>query len=125
MMIYGHLSLLSSILRVEKEEVNMPKNKENIIDVIDILCDFAQVIKNATKEEMLTSNPDYIEKVASLKKREEEYIKVLKECPMEQRLLIQGYILDIKDKHSDEGDYFYMQGYRDCIILLKQLNLFK
>jgi hypothetical protein len=124
-MIYGHLSLLSSILRVEKEEVNMPKNKENIIDVIDILCDFAQVIKDATKEEMLASNPDYIEKVTSLKKREKEYCIVMKECPMEQRLLIQGYILDIKDKHSDEGDYFYMSGYRDCIIWLKELNLFK
>lgn len=50
---------------------------------------------------------------------------VMKDCPMERKMTIQGYMVDMMDKHCDEGDYFYLRGYQDCIMLLNRLNLFK
>lgn len=52
----------------------MPKNKDNSVDVIDTLCDFAQVMKDAVKEDMLANNPDYIEKITSLKKKKSNIV---------------------------------------------------
>lgn len=103
----------------------MPNKNVNKVDVLDALCDFAQVIKDVTKQEMIEHNPDYIEKVKSLNEKKERYRVVMEECPMERRKVIQGYIIAMMDKHSDEGDHFYLRGYRDCIALLQRLNLFK
>lgn len=103
----------------------MPKKKEYIVDVIDALCEFAEVMKDATKEDMLANNPEYLEKVASLKEKQEQYHMIMKGCPTDRRIVIQGYMVDMMDKHCEEGDCFYLRGYQDCIMLLNQLNLFK
>lgn len=63
----------------------MPNKNVNKVDVLDALCDFAQVIKDVTKQEMIEHNPDYIEKVKSLNEKKERYRVVMEECPMERR----------------------------------------
>lgn len=103
----------------------MPICNEKKVDVLDAICDFAQVLKDVTKQEMIEHNTDYIEKVTSLNEKKERYRVIMEQCPMERRQVIQGYIVAMMDKHSDEGDHFYLRGYRDCIALLHRLNLFK
>lgn len=96
---------------------------EKKVDVLDAICDFAQVLKDVTKLEMIEHNTDYSEKVTSLNKKKERYRVIMEQCPMERRKVIQGYIVAMMDRHSDEGDHFYLRGYRDCIALLHRFYL--
>ena len=97
----------------------------DVMDIMDALCQLTQSMKDSTRASMLERIPHYAELVASLEEREEQFFKALDECSKEQSQCIRDYMMDLRDMQELEGDFFYMRGYSDCVILMHRLNLLK
>jgi hypothetical protein len=80
-------------------------------------------MKESTRANMLNGVAHYAEVIDSIAEREKQFFEALDECSKEQRECIRGYMMDLRDVQELEGDFFYMRGYTDCVVLMHRVNL--
>jgi hypothetical protein len=110
---------------MRKGEVSMSGYINDVMDIFDAVHKLTQEIKESTRANMLKGVPHYAELIDSLEEREKQFFDALDECSKEQREFIRGYMMDLRDVQELEGDFFYMRGYTDCVVLMHRLNLLK
>lgn len=96
---------------------------DELTDLFEAFSRFTETMKNAARKDMLQRHPFYNELVEELEEKKKVVDKLLNELSEEHKEVISDYIVDLKDMHHFEGDYFYMRGYTDCIRLFHRFNL--